>query len=217
MTRATRSGAIRGMTGWLAAAKLHAHLGQLRRERGRVRPLPFALYRFIRYEPCVSPVAPVLFSRLPPADVCLVLIGNADCELVQFHIAGFCKVENVFVAVIEEPLTHYRLEVPNCYVAGNVWVAADVCLAYCYRLDPVDYVLQDKVLSQRRSDVPRYPLVLWLVADIEKERAVVCQSAPNGNAHLFHPRQVLFARQRVVVQTIIDANVVRRRRDYNID
>src|SRR3989454_7700868 len=131
------------------------------------------LYRFVGDEPRVAPVALILLGRLPSPNVCLVLVRYPHSKLVKMGIAGFCKVENVFLAVVQEPLAHYWLEVADRDVAANVRVIANIVLVYCYRLDPVDDVLQRKVLLQDQGHVPGYPWILWLVAYVEKERAIV--------------------------------------------
>ena len=85
------------------------------------------------------------------------------------YIAILCKVKDIFMTVIEEPVAHYRLEVTDCNVTGNVWVVTNFSLAYCYRFDPVDDVLQNKVLSQNICYIPCYPRVLWLVSYVRKK------------------------------------------------
>src|SRR5581483_12205481 len=177
-----------------------------------MRPILSTLYRLVRDEPRVSPVSPVLLGFFPPADVALVLVRYPYCQLVQFCLAGLCEMENVLVAVVEKALACDGLEVAYRNVAGNPGIVACVCLAYRNRLDPCYHVLQGKVPAHDRGDVPRYPLVLRPVADIEKERAVVGKRPLDCDSDLLHPSEVLFAGQGIAVRVVADPDVVRRRR-----
>src|SRR5215203_3132584 len=100
--------------------------------------LASALYRLIRYEPHVPSVPSVfLVGCLPALNICLILVRYTDSQLVKVHVAILCKVKDVFMTVIDEPITHYWLEVAAC----NIRVVTDFSLIYCYRFDPVDDVL----------------------------------------------------------------------------
>src|SRR5690606_22000801 len=96
----------------------------------------------------------------------------------------------------------------NGDVSYDVWVVANVSLGYRNRFDPVDHVLEHKMLPQHRRNIPRYPRVLWLVADVEKERAIVCKSSFDRDADLFYPREVPFPRHGIIVRIIANADVV---------
>src|SRR6185503_19621773 len=77
-----------------------AHLGQLGRERGRVRPILLAaLDGVVRNEPRVAAAANAAGGRLPAADVRLILVADANRLTVEWRISARREVEDELVAV----------------------------------------------------------------------------------------------------------------------
>ncbi|MDE0399812.1 MAG: hypothetical protein OXL96_18625 [Candidatus Poribacteria bacterium] len=68
--------------------------------------------RSIRYEPYIAAVA-LCASMIPASDVALVRIFHAYRLLVKRYASRFCKMEYVFVALVYEPVSVERLEVPH--------------------------------------------------------------------------------------------------------
>ena len=105
--------------------------------------------------------AQVLPGVLPPADVALVLVWNADGQLIQPHVAGPGEVEDVLVCVVQ--------------VAGAVdrFVVAYVHVLFRHGdgLDPVDGVLQPEYRCDPLRHPERAQLVGRPVTDVEEKRA----------------------------------------------
>src|SRR5207237_2862647 len=82
-----------------------------RKRRGMRSLLCPALNCPIGNEPCVAPAAQIASMSMRPAgDITFVLIRNSDGEPIQLNTAGFRKMKNVFVAVVDESLRTNRLE-----------------------------------------------------------------------------------------------------------
>lgn len=102
------------------------------------------LDRFIRNEPGVPAAAFVSPARVrPPSNVALVLIGNTEREAIDIDLSIARKMENVFVAVIEESFRADWLEMAERPVFDGD------------RLDPVDRVLQNEEIPKLKNDFVR--------------------------------------------------------------
>ena len=78
-------------------------------------------------------------------------------------------------------------------------------------------VLQPQVRPRRLRDVERGPRVARLGADVQEQRAVGPQHARGRRNPGVGPGQIVGLRQRVLVAAVLDAEVIGRRRDDDVD
>src|SRR5690242_3135425 len=85
------------------------------------------------------------------------------------------------------------------------------------RFDPVNRVLKNEGLPKLEQDLVRQHWVRWTRPDVQKERPVVSQHPMKRRRPLAGPRQVFRAARGVVISAVTDAEVVRRRRDAEVN
>jgi hypothetical protein len=113
------------------AVNLHAHLGQCDWEGGGMRTFElFVLDCLIRNEPCVAPAPYVLLCRPPPTDVGFVLIWNPYCKAVKLYASLLREVEDVFLAIVDEPASTDWFVVTGGDVGLKAYLSTDVLLHY---------------------------------------------------------------------------------------
>jgi hypothetical protein len=100
----------------------------------------------------------------PPRNVTFVLIGNPNREAIELGAAGFRKMKNVFMTIVQKPL-------------GTDWLEMTMRLEIvfpifnCDRFDPMNGVLQYKEVAQFYRELMGQHWVRWRRADVEKKRA----------------------------------------------
>src|SRR5437588_12768439 len=102
--------------------QLYAPFGQLNWKRRRMRSLFRTILNcFIRHKPCVAATAQIFSASVMPAgDVALVLIWHSQGEPIQVNTTGFCKMKNIFVAIMDKSL-------------GTDWLEMAIGLDCCSR------------------------------------------------------------------------------------
>jgi len=192
--------------------KFNTPFNQLRWKRGRMWSFLFtALNCLIRNEPGITPAACVAPTRVRPAsDVALVLIRHAERESIDVDLSVDGKVKNVFVTVVQKSFRADRFEVPiRPYVTFSI-LNRD-------RFDPVDRVLQNEQVSQLKNNFVRKHRVGRCCANVEEKGAGRFENATNLSPPSGAPIQIGLSILAVGIFSILNAEVVRRRRDDKID
>lgn len=124
--------------------------------------------RFVGDEPGIASTPSVIPRRLPPCDVRFVLILDPDCESVKLHASSFCQVEDVFLTIVQVARTVDGLEVSHPYIPVDVRVVSNILLKDGDGFDPVDHILESKVVLQPREYLKRDGRVGWLCTYVQK-------------------------------------------------
>ena len=186
-----------------------ALLYQRDRKGRRVGPVLVAgVDGFVGDEPRISPAAQVCTARVAPAgDVGLILVGDARRAAVEWDIASFREVEDVFVAVVDE-----AFRVDGLKMSGTDGLAAASLDGDGFH--PVEGVLEGE--ERRRSigecedELVRHQRICRGSADVEKKRGVVYHYAFHLGRPLAAPSEELLARGGVLEALVGDSEIVRR-------
>ena len=153
----------------------------------------------------------------PPSDVRLILVANANRLTIEWRVSVAGEMEHELVAVVEEPSAVDRLVVADRQVVVEPGPAARQRLFDRDRLDPVNGVLELEMRPSSLRDVHRRPRIGRLGAHVQEQRSVRGQGARGALAPIHRSTPGTVARHGVVVGAVLDAEVVRRRRDDRVD
>ena len=191
--------------GIAAAVQTNAPAWQRHGKRARMMELcGFALYRVVRDEPGV-PAASQVLGVVTARDVGFVLERHADRQSVEFHVARQRQVKDVLVVVVKETLPTHRLEVTDRIALGGD------------RLDPGDVVLQHEQRAQPDDQFKRQPRSTGRAGDIEEERSVRLHDTTDFARNTDQPVEILVLTPSVVIVTVRQSKVIRRRRHNHVD
>ena len=153
----------------------------------------------------------------PPAHVGLILIRHAERKAIEAGGSLRGEVKDELVAIVDEAVAVDRLVVADGKIAREAGGRAGRFSIDGDRLDPVNDVLHPQVRPDGLRDVERRPRISRLGAHVEEERAVGPEH-PRGRRHpAVGPFEICRRRKRVLVAAVLNAQVIRRRRDDDID
>lgn len=168
---------------------------------------------FVGDEPVVAAAAEVGAAGVGPAgDVGLVGVGDAGGAAVEEDLAEFGEVEDVFVAVVDEAFRVDGLE-----VAG-----ADLFTGACFDgdgFDPVEGVLEDEeaLAAEGEEELVGEEGIAGGAADVEEEGAVGGEDAADFEGPFPAPGEVVGGAAGIFVVAVVDAEVVGRGGDDEVD
>ena len=202
----------------IEAVQPEAHLRKPRRKGGGMRSILLSvLDRLVRDEPGI-PAAPKPRGRAPPAsDVRRILIAHAHGPAIDRGLASRREVEDELVAVVQKARAVDRFVVADREVLIESRVRTRHRFFDRDRLDPVDGVLQPQIGPRRLGNIESGPRIGRFRADVQKQRAVGRQNTCGTANPLGRPLQIFGTRNRVVVAAILNAQIVRRRRDDDVN
>ena len=136
--------------GALDAVQLQTHLGDLYREGRRMRALfVAALNGFVRHEPGIATATAIrAVGAAPTVDIGLILVFDADRKAVEGDVAALGQMEDILVAIVDIAWAVDGFIMAHRDIAGDTGVVADVFLLDGDGFDPVNNVLQCKVLGR---------------------------------------------------------------------
>ncbi len=122
-----------------------------------------ALDRFVGDEPGIATASQIAAPCMRPArNIAFVLIWNSKREPINFNVTGFCEMENIFVAIVEESLRANGFEMS---IGANVAIT----IFNRNRFDPVNCVLQNEEIAQFHHDFMRQHWVRRRRPDVQKK------------------------------------------------
>ena len=177
-----------------------------------MRPLfRAALDRLVRNEPGVAATTPVAPARVAPArNVRFVGVGNAEREAIERRFSFGREMENIFVAVVQKAGRTDRLEMSARNFFAGIVRDRD-------RFDPVNRVLQNEEFAQSQDQLVRQHRIRRRRADVEKKRSVRPEQPADLRRPFFAPIEIRCAIRGVGKFAVANPEIVRRRRDHEID
>lgn len=174
---------------------------------GGMGSLAFAgLDGFVGDKPGVSPTTEILtFCVAPAGDVGFINVRHASRTAVELDVAGFGKVEHVFVAVVDVALGIDRLEMSGGNGFADGRSDGD-------RFDPVKRVLQNeqglRPIGEREDELVGEEGIGWSGTDVEEKRRVIRHHALYFRCPGFAPGEKFIARGGVLESRVVDSQII---------